>query len=149
MRKKKPADIPYSNFIEISIDPALFNSFSNEHSMSAFLSSLSSSEEFRKLRNDLIKEVMSIVNSSLTAKQKEVVMLTYVDGKTQNEISDKLGKAQSGIHKTIKGNVDYSDPKDIKRYGGALKKIRKLCAKSKRIQDILTKIREKNEERGA
>jgi DNA-directed RNA polymerase specialized sigma24 family protein len=89
---------------------------------------------------------MNIVNVALTDKQKEVIMLTYVDGKTQNEISNKLGKAQSGIHKAIRGNIDYSNSR--KRYGGALKKIQKLCAKSKKIQKILEKIREKNEENG-
>jgi DNA-directed RNA polymerase specialized sigma24 family protein len=143
-KKKKQSDIPYSNFIEISIDPALFNSLSNESGMSTFLSSLSSSEGFRKLRNELIKEVMNIVNVALTDKQKEVIMLTYVDGKTQNEISDTLGTCQTNIHKAIRGNIDYS--KNKKRYGGALKKIQRLCAKSKKIQDILNKIREKNEE---
>jgi predicted DNA-binding protein YlxM (UPF0122 family) len=144
MQKKKRAEIPYSNFIEISIDPVLFNGFSNDHSMSVFLSSLASTEEFRKLRNELIKEVMNIVNEHLTSKQKEVIMLTYVDGKTQNEISTKLGKHQTAIHKTLAGNVDYAHNK--KRYGGALKKIRKLCCQSKKIQEILNKIREKSEE---
>ena len=142
-KKKKLSDIPYSNFIEISIDPSLFNNFSNEHSMSMFLSGSASSDEFKKLRNELIKEVMNIVNEALTDKQKEVIMLTYVDGKTQNEIAQKLGNCQTAVHKSLAGNIDYLNKK--KRYGGALKKIRKLCSKSKKIQEILSKIREKNE----
>ena len=41
----------------------------------------------------------------------------------------------------MQGNIDYSNNK--KRYGGALKRIRKLCSQSKKIQEILNKIREK------
>ena len=131
-----------SNYVEISIDPNLLNNFSNEEGMSAFLSTHSCSEEFQKLKNDLIKEVMSIVENCLTEKQKEVMKMTYIDGKTQNEISNELGKHQTTIHKILRGNIDYNNHK--KRYGGALKKIRKLCADNENIKEILKKMREEH-----
>ena len=147
MSKKIPnTSTAYSNFIEISIDPALLNNYSNEHSMSSFLASLSSSEEFQKLKLELVKEVLNIIEQHLTPKQQEIIQMTYMEGKTQNEIGEILGKHQTAIHKALRGNIDYAH--DQERYGGALKKLRKYCAKSKKIQDILARIREKSEELG-
>ena len=131
-----------NNYVEISIDPNLLNNFSNEESMSAFLSARICSEEFQKLKQELLQEVLSIVENCLTDKQREVMKMTYLEGKTQNEISNELGKHQTTIHKILQGNIDYNNQK--KRYGGALKKIRKLCAKNERIQEILKKMREEH-----
>jgi len=121
MKHKKQTKTAYSNFIEISIDPTLFNNFSNDNSMSAVLSNLSSSDEFKKLRNELIKELLNIIENDLTEKQRDVIKLTYIEGKTQNERSQILGKCQPNVSKSIAGNIDYNNNK--KRYGGALKKI--------------------------
>ena len=137
-------DIAPNNFIEISIDPSLLNNFSNEEGMTAYFNSYASSEDFQRLRIELIKEIMSIIDNNLTKKQKEVIKMTYMEGKTQNEISSILGKHQTTIHKILQGNIDYNNEK--KRYGGALKKIRKLCANNIKIRTILIKMREKQEE---
>lgn len=131
-----------SSFIEISIDPSLLNNFANEDGMGAYLNSYSSSEEFKRLRNELYAEVMDIINNCLTDKQKQVMIMTYIEGKTQNEISIELGRHQTAIHKTLQGNIDYGN--NGKRYGGALKKIRKLCAGSEEIQKILDQMREQH-----
>ena len=137
-------DIPPNNFIEISIDPSLLNNFANEDGMNAYFNSYASSEEFQKLRNELIKEVMNIINNNLTERQRQVINLTYFEGMTQNEISTQLGKHQTTIHKILQGNIDYNNQK--KRYGGALKKIRKLCSNNEKIRTILSKMKEKQEE---
>ena len=134
-------DLP-SSFIEISIDPNLLNNFANEDSINAYFNSFSSTEEFQKLRQRLLDEVFNIIENYLTDKQREVVKMTYLEGKTQNEISSALGKHQTTIHKLLQDNIDYNN--DKKRYGGALKKIRKLCASSDIIQGILKEIRDKN-----
>ena len=142
-------NIPYSksgdqdilaNYIEISIDPSLLNNFANEDGMETFLKTQERSEEFLALKNELIAEIMLIIKTSLTEKQKEVVLLTYVDGKTQNEISEELGKHQTTVHKLLRGNIDYKNNK--KRYGGALKKIKKICRDHDKVQDILSRMRE-------
>lgn len=140
--KSKPST--YSNFIEISIDPTLFNNFSNDQGFSSALGSLATSEEFQTLRNELVRELLIIIETQLTDTQREIVKMTYIEGKTQMEISSILGTHQTAIHKGLCGNLDYSSNR--KRYGGALKKIRKLCAKNPKIQEILNRIREKNEE---
>lgn len=133
-------DLLLNNFVEISIDPILLNNFSTEDSMNAYFNSYASSEEFQKLKNELFNEIMVIIDNYLTPRQKEVVHMTYIEGKTQNEISAKLGRHQTAIHKTLQGNIDYNNQK--KRYGGALKKIRKICMTDPKIQKILTKMRD-------
>ena len=131
-----------NNYVEISIDPSLLNNFANEDSISEFLSTHACSEEFQKLKGELLKEVMYIINNCLTDKQREVMKMTYLEGKTQNEISSELGKHQTTIHKILQGNIDYNNQK--KRYGGALKKIRKLCANNEKVQEILVRMREEH-----
>jgi len=152
--KKMPKNFTYSNsgdlditsysFIEISIDPSLLNNFSNEDGIAAYFNSFGASEEFQRLKTELLQEVMNIIEHCLTEKQKEVIKMTYLEGKTQNEISIELGKHQTTIHKILQGNIDYNNQK--KRYGGALKKIRKLCANNNKVQEILTKMREQHRE---
>ena len=133
-------EIFLNSFVEISIDPVLLNNFAMEDGIGAYFATCAMSDEFQALRQELVEEVMHIVNNCLTDKQREVMYMTYVEGKTQNEISNELGKHQTTIHKILQGNIDYNNQK--KRYGGALKKIRKLCVNSEKIQDILLKMKE-------
>lgn len=128
------------SYVEISIDPHLLNNFATESGMAAFLEIHDCSDEFKQLKKELLAEVFDIIENGLTVKQKEVMKMTYVDGKTQNEISSELGKHQTTIHKMLQGNIDYNNQK--KRYGGAIKKIQKLCANNEKIQAILALMRE-------
>lgn len=132
-------DIAANGFVEISIDPNLLNNYSNDESLASLFDG-SLSEEMSKLKKQLFDEIMNIIDKCLTSRQKDVVKMTYLDGKTQNEISKELGRHQTAIHKALKGNIDYAN--DGKRYGGALKKIRKLCSENKKIKDILSKIKD-------
>lgn len=136
-------EISLNNFVEISIDPILLNNFSTEEGIGAYFNSCATTEEFQQLRLDLLNEVMHVIENHLTDKQKEIIKMTYLDGKTQNEISIELGRHQTAIHKALKGNIDYGNNK--KRYGGALKKIRKLCESNEKIQSILVKMRDRYE----
>lgn len=135
-------EISLNSFVEISIDPILLNNFSTEDGIGAYFNSCAVSEEFQQLKQELLTEVMSIIDHCLTEKQREVMRMTYIEGKTQNEISNELGKHQTTIHKILQGNIDYNNQK--KRYGGALKKIRKLCANNEKVQDILNRMREQH-----
>jgi len=135
-------EIFLNSFVEISIDPVILSSFSTEEGLGAYFNNCAVSEEFQMLRQELLVEVMNIINESLTEKQREVMCMTYVEGKTQNEISNELGKHQTTIHKILQGNIDYNNQK--KRYGGAIKKIKKLCESNEKIQDILAKMREQH-----
>ena len=59
-------------------------------------------------------------------------------GKTQNEIAEHLGITQSAVHKAMHGNIDYKNNK--KRYGGIVKKLRKICNNNEKIINILKNI---------
>jgi predicted transcriptional regulator len=64
--------------------------------------------------------------------------LLYYDGMTQTEVALKLGLCQPTVHKTVSGNLDYKN--GGKRYGGAIKKIQRLCLDDERIQFILQRV---------
>jgi hypothetical protein len=92
------------------------------------------------LSEDLAVKVKLLIDTKLTDRQTEVVKKIFFEQKTQMEVADSLGLCQTTIHKILKGNIDYAN--GAKRYGGALKKLRKLCAADEGIQDILREIQE-------
>lgn len=99
-------------------------------------------EELLDLRDKLRKRMWEIIDEGLTKRQREVIKL-YVQDKTQNEIAKQLGINQTSVHKVIRGNIDYKSGK--RRYGGAIKKIKKLCQADEEIQEILKQIQELND----
>lgn len=124
--------------VEVAFDQAKLNNFSEEKGMSGILSDNSYSEELLDLREKLLGEVYSVVNSeALTDHQKKVLFMILM-GKTQNEIAEHLGITQSAVHKALRGNLDYRN--DKKRYGGIFKKLKKICKNNLKIQEILLEI---------
>ena len=97
-------------------------------------------EEFKTLQDDLMTKVTEIIMSKLTERQREVMIKTYFEQRTQMEVADLLGVCQTTVHKIIMGNIDYSN--GAKRYGGAIKKIRKLCDEDEEIRQILARMEE-------
>lgn len=138
-RKKNKSDSYQYKIVEITIDPSLFNDFAMSEGLGSQLNLAKYSEEFHLLRKRLIKEVLRIVNSNLTQRQQEVVMLR-LQGKTQIQIAKELGIHQTTVHKLLMGNIDYANGK--KRYGGAIKKLQKTCAKDETVQKILKEMEE-------
>ena len=98
------------------------------------------SDELVELTEQLIVAINDLINNKLTSRQSEVVKKIYFEQKTQMEVADSLGLCQTTIHKILKGNLDYSN--GGKRYGGALKKLKKLCAANPDIQRIIDRITE-------
>lgn len=138
-RKKNKSDSYQYKIVEISVDPVILNDFPMANGLGAQVNLAKYSEEFYELRQRLIEEVLRIVNNDLTKRQREVVMLR-LQGKTQTQIAEDLGIHQTTVHKLLMGNIDYANGK--KRYGGAIKKLKKLCAEDERILEILNKIEE-------
>jgi predicted DNA-binding protein YlxM (UPF0122 family) len=97
-------------------------------------------EEFKELQDALVVRVMDVIQTQLTERQREVMIKTYIEGRTQMEVADLLGVCQTTVHKIISGNIDYSN--GGRRYGGALKKIRRLCETDQEIKDILGRMEE-------
>jgi len=138
-RKKNKSDSYQYKIVEIAVDPSVFNDFPFVDSLGSQLNLAKYSEEFYVLRQRLMKEVLRIINFNLTKRQKEVVTLR-LQGKTQIQIAEQLGIHQTTVHKLLMGNIDYANNK--KRYGGAIKKLQKICAKDEKVSIILAEMEE-------
>jgi RNA polymerase sigma factor (sigma-70 family) len=141
-RDKNRSDSYQPYLLETSVCPHIMGDLSLAQGMMYKLQPFGYNEELLDLKEELKKRVWELIEFGLTKRQKEVIKL-YVQNKTQNEIAKELGINQTSVHKVIKGNIDYKNQK--KRYGGAIKKISKLCKSDEKIQEILKKIQEINE----
>ena len=141
-RDRNRSDQYQSCLLETSVCPFVLSDLSLAQGMMYRLQPFGYNEELLNLREQLKERVWEIIEDGLTKRQKEVIKL-YVQNKTQNEIAKKLGINQTSVHKVIKGNIDYKNGR--KRYGGAIKKITKLCQSDKKIQEILKQIQEISE----
>jgi len=132
--KKNKSDSYQYKIVEISVDPNILGDFQSNQGLRGQLNMAKYSDKFLELRQKLMGEVIRIINSSLTKRQTEVVTLR-LEGLTQSQIADKLGVHQTTVHKLLQGNIDYSNGK--KRYGGAIKKLKKICKKDEKVLLIL------------
>ncbi len=123
---------------EVSLDPTIMVSFADADGL--YSTDYQKTDELLDLTDELQACIRKIISENLTPRQKEVLELIYFEGLTQTEAALKLGLCQPTIHKTTHGNIDYRN--GGKRYGGALKKIRKLCDEDSRITSILKRISE-------
>jgi DNA-directed RNA polymerase specialized sigma subunit len=138
VRKNKSDSYQY-RIIEIAIDPFILSDFPSEDGLGAQANSSGYSEELADLRQQLIKEVRRLIKNMLTKRQTQVMSMR-LQGKTQMEIGQKLGIHQTTVCKTISGNIDYNNGGAC--YGGAIKKLRKMCFKDERVLAILKHIEE-------
>jgi DNA-directed RNA polymerase specialized sigma subunit len=126
--------------VEISFDQAKLNNFPMDRGMGSILVENEVNEKISDLRESLMEEVYELVHGDfLTDHQKKILMMRLM-GKTQNEIAEHLGITQSAVHKAMHGNIDYRNNK--KRYGGIVKKLKKICKSNGKIQGILAEIEE-------
>ena len=121
---------------EILVDPCVVGNFSLEDRL--HYACYRQSDELLDLIQELTDKVNEIVDNKITPRQKQVMHKVYREGLTQTEVANELGLCQPTIHKLIFGNISYEHNK--KRYGGAVKKVRKICMNDALIQQILTKI---------
>jgi len=136
-QKKNKSDSYQHKIVEITVDPTVLNDFSLDDGLGFVLNTSKFSEEFYELRQQLIQEVLRIVNTCLTQRQAEVITLRLKD-LTQIQIAEKLGIHQTTVHKLLMGNIDYANGK--KRYGGAIKKLKKICSKDGKVSYILNEM---------
>lgn len=121
---------------EISVDPIIVNSFANEDKIN--FTPFRQSDDLADLVQELSDKIRVLIDTKLTPRQKQVIYKSYYDQMTQTDIAKELGLCQPTIHKIIHGNLDYSQ--GGKRYGGAIKKLKKLCGTDPEIVAIMTKI---------
>jgi len=69
-------------------------------------------------------EIREIIDEVLTDRQREIVLLYYVEGKNQRQIAERLGITQQSVSEHLFGKM-----RDGRTVGGALRKLRKVCAR--------------------
>jgi predicted DNA-binding protein YlxM (UPF0122 family) len=124
--------------VEISFDQGKLSNFPNERGIGHILSENETHDKIADLRESLMEELYDVVHGEFLTEHQKKILLMRLMGKTQNEIAEHLGITQSAVHKAMHGNIDYKNNK--KRYGGIIKKLKKICKNSKKIQEILKQI---------
>lgn len=140
-RNKNRSDSYQYILIESPCSPDILTEVADAEGVHSRLNAFGYNEELLDLKEKLKEEFWRLVDENLTERQVEVLHLVAV-GKTQTEIAKKLGVNQSSITKSINGNCDYRSDKGKRSYGGSLKRISKLVATDKVIQQILNRIQE-------
>jgi DNA-binding CsgD family transcriptional regulator len=131
--KSDPIQFKYR---EVSLEPSLLGNFCETDGL--YSSDYQRTDELLDLVDELNAKIKEIIETRLTERQREVMGLLYYDGLTQTEVALKLGLCQPTVHKTVAGNLDYKN--GGKRYGGAIKKIQRLCLEDDRVQFIIHRI---------
>jgi len=146
MTKKKRSSKRYQyKIVEVPFDYSTLCNFSEDRGIGYLLEGTAIRDEISDLRSQLIDELYEIIFSDQLTEHQKKVLFMRLEGKTQNEIADHLGITQSAVHKALFGNIDYKNNK--KRYGGVIKKLKKICSNNEKINNILDKIQEvKNRE---
>lgn len=125
--------------VEISFEQAKLDNFPQERSIGSILEENEVDEKIQVLREELLEKIYDIIHGDyLTEHQKKILQMRLM-GKTQNDIAEHLGITQSAVHKALHGNIDYKN--DKKRYGGIMKKLRKICKADNEVQRILKEIK--------
>ena len=68
--------------------------------------------------------IRSLIEQVLTSRQREVVLLYFVEELNQRQIGDRLGISQQAVSEHLYGKV-----RNGRTVGGALRKLRKACAR--------------------
>ena len=145
MKKKRSSKRYQYKIVEVPFDYNTLCNFSEDRGIGSILEGSSIREEIGDLRSELVDELYEIIFSDQLTEHQKKVLFMRLEGKTQNEIAQHLGITQSAVHKALFGNIDYKNNK--KRYGGVIKKLKKICANNEKINNILSKIEEvKNRE---
>lgn len=139
--KKKSKSYQYK-IVEVSFDYSKLSNFSENRGITAILAENSYSDKISDLREKLLEELYEVIHgNALTEHQKKILFMRLM-GKTQNEIAVHLGITQSAVHKAMHGNIDYKNQR--KRYGGIVKKLKKICFNDPKIKDILEEMSKSN-----
>jgi len=107
---------------------------------------LQRSEELEYLRECLLKRLWEIVDEQLTDTQRRITHMYFEQGMTQFEISKNLGVTQSSIFKCMFGNANYKKGTKPIFFGGAIKKLIKICSEDAECIRILKEIESSEDE---
>jgi DNA-binding CsgD family transcriptional regulator len=142
MRKnKKQLNTPSSHYqhkiVELQVQPHKLLNYSTAAGIGELLELNNTDPIIDGYKTQLLREIMILIHTKITEHQKTILLLTF-DGYTQTEIANILGITQSAVCKAIVGNDDQY--RRVKKYGGAINKLKKLSSNSIPIQLILHNI---------
>lgn len=113
-------------FWEIAVDPDVLDRLEGgDDPLTKLLESDGSSEIRAVRREQAIEQIHIIIATRLTELQRRIVTLYFLEGRSQAEIGTQLGIRQQVVSKHLFGAVRKGQ-----RVGGAIEKLRKLCAAS-------------------
>ena len=69
-------------------------------------------------------EVRTLIDEVLTARQREVLILYFLGGLNQQQVAEKLDISQQAVSEHLYGRM-----RNGRAVGGALRKLRKACAR--------------------
>ena len=78
--------------------------------------------EKQRLIDEAVAQLHAIIETGLTARQREIVQLYFYEGKTEAEIAQQLGIAQQVVSRHLFGALRAG-----RRVGGAMAKLRRLA----------------------
>ena len=130
---------------EVLCGEVVWSCFTNQHSLDYLLDPFKYDEQYLELKDQLKEAFWNLAKKVCTERQWLCLTLT-AQGLTQTEIANQLGVNQSSITKSLNGNIDYTKI-EKKSYGGIIKKLKKLIAKDKKIQNIIQQLSEATTEK--
>ena len=111
------------DFWEVCLDPGDLDRYATEAGI-WYEDSADGEARIRREKQcrKLMQRVMDLVNSALTERQQQVVILYYLHEKTEEEVAQIMGISRRVVSQHLFGIC-----RNGRHVGGALKKIRKLC----------------------
>jgi RNA polymerase sigma factor (sigma-70 family) len=116
-----------TSFQEVLVKPNILDTVSHELGLwhEAHPSEEENDQSKEKLRTEAIRVLGTIMETSLTQKQLEIIELYFYRGKTQQDIAEILGISQQVVSRQLFGVVRKG-----KKIGGAIRKLRKILGES-------------------
>lgn len=113
------------DFWEVTISEESWEQFSSEDHLYYEQSGEAERRRARAERAEALwPEVRAIMEKALTPRQQEVVVLYFLEGMNQRQIAESLGISQQSVSEHLYGKM-----RNGRAVGGALRKLRKACAK--------------------
>ena len=113
------------DFWEVTVSQEKWGQFSNQdHPYYEDAEDLERRHTRSDRARELLPELQAIVMEVLTERQREVVTLYFFGELNQRQIAAQLGVSQQAVSEHLYGKV-----RNGRAAGGALRKLRKACAK--------------------
>jgi RNA polymerase sigma factor (sigma-70 family) len=113
------------DFWEVTVSRETWRRFSTEDHL--YYESPGEAESRRRLAERAAAvwpEIRRLMEEALTSRQREVVDLYFLQGLNQRQIAERLGISQQSVSEHLYGKV-----RSGRAVGGALRKLRRACAK--------------------